>query len=75
MAVGDYTNFEIYEDEFYGQLNETLQQNSAVFNAASANTIVLETDPSVGNFQKEAFFQSIGSGLVSRRDAEAHRRL
>ena len=60
--------FTIYEDEFYGQLNETLVQNTEVFNAASGNAIVLETDPTVGNFQKEAFFQSIGEDLINRRD-------
>jgi hypothetical protein len=68
MAVGDYTNFTIYEDEFYGAMNETLVQNTEVFNAASNQAIVLEPDPSVGNFQREAFYESIGQGLVDRRD-------
>jgi hypothetical protein len=69
MAVGSYSNFEIYDDEFYGALNETLVQNTEVFNGASENAIVLEPDPSVGHFQREAFYQSIGAGLVGRRDA------
>lgn len=60
--------FTIYEDEFYSALNETLVQNTEVFNAASNNSIVLETDPSIGNFTKEAFFQSIGEDLITRRD-------
>jgi len=68
MAVGDYTNFEIYEDEFYGAMNETLVQNTEVFNAASQNAIVLEPDPTLGNFRREAFYESIGQGLISRRD-------
>lgn len=68
MAVGDYTNFEIYDDEFYGAMNETLVQNTEVFNAASQNAIVLEPDPTVGNFRREAFYDSIGQGLISRRD-------
>lgn len=68
MAVGDYTNFEIYDDEFYGSLNETLVQNTEVFNAASQNAIVLEPDPTVGNFRREAFYESIGQGLIERRD-------
>lgn len=68
MAVGDYTNFEIYDDEFYGAMNETLVQNTEVFNAASSNAIVLEPDPTIGNFRREAFYESIGQGLISRRD-------
>jgi hypothetical protein len=68
MAVGDYTNFEIYEDEFYGAMNETLVQNTEVFNAASQNALVLEPDPQVGNFRREAFYESIGSGLIDRRN-------
>jgi len=68
MAVGDYTNFEIYDDEFYGAMNETLVQNTEVFNEASQNAIVLEPDPTVGNFRREAFYDSIGQGLISRRD-------
>lgn len=68
MAVGDYTNFEIYDDEFYGAMNETLVQNTEVFNGASENAIVLEPDPTVGNFRREAFYESIGQGLVERRD-------
>jgi hypothetical protein len=69
MAIGDYTNFEIYPDEFYGAMNETLVENTEVFNAASQNALVLEPDPSRGHFQREAFYQSIGQGLISRRDA------
>lgn len=68
MAVGDYTNFEIYDDEFYGAMNETLVQNTEVFNAASQNAIVLEPDPTIGNFRREAFYESIGQNLISRRD-------
>lgn len=71
MAVGDYTNFEIYDDEFYGAMNETLVQNTEVFNAASQNALVLEPDPTIGNFRREAFYESIGSGLISRRDKGA----
>lgn len=68
MATGVYTDFVIYNDEFYSQFNETLTQFSDAFNGGSANSIVLITDPTKGNAKKEAFFQSIGSSLVSRRD-------
>jgi len=68
MAIGDYTNFAIYDDEFYGAMNETLVHNTEVFNAGSQNAIVLEPDPTIGNFRREAFYDSIGQGLISRRD-------
>jgi len=68
MSIGDYTNFEIYDDEFYGAMNETLVQNTEVFNAASQNALVLEPDPTIGNFRREAFYESIGTGLIGRRD-------
>jgi len=71
MAIGDYTNFEIYDDEFYGQLNETLVQNTEVFNAASQNALVLEPDPTVGNFRREAFYESIGQGIIERRQKDS----
>lgn len=67
MATGIYTDFVIYNDEFYSQFNETLTQFSDAFNAASQNSIVLITDPTKGNAKKEAFFQSITS-LITRRD-------
>jgi hypothetical protein len=71
MAIGDYTNFEVYDDEFYGAMNETLVQNTEVFNAASNNALVLEPDPTIGNFRREAFYESIGQGIIERRQKDS----
>jgi hypothetical protein len=67
MATGVYTDFVIYNDEFYSQFNETLTQYSNAFNQGSQNGIVLVTENTKGNAKKEAFFQSISS-LVTRRN-------
>lgn len=68
MAIGTYTSFRVYNDEFYGGMNETLEQNATAFNGASQNAIRLVTQAHKGHFHEDAFFTSIGSGLVSRRD-------
>lgn len=67
MATGVYTDFQIYQDEYYTAMNETLQQETEAFNAASANAIRLVADQHEGHFRKEAFFKQISS-LIARRD-------
>lgn len=67
MAIGKGSDFQIYNEQFFGGVIETLQQNADGFNAASAGTIKLVTLLRKGNYEQESFFKSI-SGLVSRRD-------
>ncbi len=67
MATGLASNFQIYHDEFYGGFVETIQQNVDAFNGASRNAIRLLTETHEGDYQKEAFFDVIGS-LITRRD-------
>ena len=67
MAIGTGATFQLYHDEFYGGFIETVQQNTDVFNAASAGAITLATDFHEGDYQKEAFFDVVAS-LISRRD-------
>jgi hypothetical protein len=58
MATSTKANFVLYDDQFYAGQVETLQRNINVFNAASGNTIRLESDMSKGDFMKESFFQN-----------------
>jgi len=68
MAINTRSNLQIYDDQFYGGMNEVLEQMGNAFNEQSRGAIRLITERSIGAFKEEAFFQSIGSGLVSRRD-------
>lgn len=69
MATGVYTDFKIYNDQFYSGMNETIMQNVDAFNAASGNAIRLVPQESRGNFREEAFFKEI-SGLIKRNVPE-----
>lgn len=68
MAETTIADFTIYNDEFHSGLTEVLQQQSNVFNGASANAIRLASRAVLGEYGKETFFSSLGSALVSRRD-------
>jgi hypothetical protein len=67
MSVGLGSDFKIYNEQFFGGVIETLQQNADGFNAASNGGIRLVTQLHKGNWEQESFFKSI-SALVSRRD-------
>lgn len=64
---GIFSDFKIYEDEFYGGMNDVIARNTVAFNGASSNAIQLVRNEHVGNFRKEAYFAQI-SNLVTRRD-------
>ncbi len=67
MAIGKYTDFKIYEEEFYGGMNDVIARNADAFNGPSNNAIRLVRSSHVGNFLKEAYYTQIAS-LVARRD-------
>lgn len=67
MAIGTYTDFKVYENEFFGGMSEALQQFSSVFNQGSNNTIRLVPRRMAGHYETESFFKNI-SGLIRRRD-------
>lgn len=67
MSIGKGSDFQIYNEQFFGGVIETLQQNADGFNAASNGGIRLITQLHKGNWEQESFFKSL-SGLVSRRD-------
>lgn len=64
---GIFSDFTIYEEEFYGGMNDVIARNTTAFNGASANAIRLVQQAHVGNFLKEAYFAQIAN-LVTRRD-------
>lgn len=68
MAETTIADFTIYQEEFHSGVTEVLQQNSSAFNGASAGSITLATMALMGEYAKETFFKSLGTGLVSRRD-------
>jgi hypothetical protein len=67
MAIGTKSDFKIYDEQFWGGVVETLQQNTDAFNAASLNCLRLVTRGVKGEYEKESFLKSTAS-LVARRD-------
>lgn len=67
MAIGKASDFKIYQEEFFGGFVEQIEQETNVFNGASAGSIQLIPNRLKGDYEKESFFKSI-SGIVSRRD-------
>lgn len=65
MAIGTAQN--VQDPFFLAGYFETLQQETDIFNAASAGALRLETSGEVGNFTKTTFAKAV-SGLISRRD-------
>lgn len=65
MALSDLA---VFSEETYSVMTETLMQQVALFNAASAGTIVLSASAHQGDYSDRAFFAEI-AGLVRRRNA------
>lgn len=70
MAIGLEADFVIYNQQFWGGVVETLQQNTEAFNAASQNAVRLVTRSILGDYERESFLKSTAS-LISRRDVTA----
>ena len=68
MAIGNKTDFKIYDKEFFGGMNEVLQQNTQVFNGASAGAVRLVTASLRGDFERTSFMKKVTGGTVSHRD-------
>jgi hypothetical protein len=67
MAIGDYTDFLVYPEQFFGGFGESLERNFDIFNAASVNTFILDAIQHRGHYRDESFWKTI-SGLIIRRD-------
>jgi len=69
-GTGVKSNMKVYHEEFFGGFNEIVQQNSNVFNGASANAIRLVPRMLKGDYDRESFFKAIET-IVSRRDTSS----
>lgn len=68
MAAGVSTsNWKVYEEQFWGGMTETNEQNTQAFNEASGGCIRLISAAKRGNFEQEAFLKKVAN-LVARRD-------
>lgn len=65
MALSDMV---VFDDFLYRSFTETITQQVELFNAASANALVLTAASNVGDFSQEAYYKAI-AGLVRRRNA------
>ena len=68
MAIGTKDGFKLYDREFFGGMNEVLQQNTEVFNGASGGAVRLVTSSLRGNFERESFMKKVTGGTVTHRD-------
>jgi hypothetical protein len=67
MAIGEQDEFVIYHDEFFAGMQETIDQQVALFDRVGGGALRIITQSSVGAFQKESFIKDI-STLITRRD-------
>jgi len=67
MAIGNKSNFKIYNEYAHSGYVETLQQVSEVFNQASLGTIKMVVNSRKGDFDYESFFKADDAGFISRR--------
>lgn len=67
MAAGKFSDFKIYEPEFFGGMFEAITQNVNAFNGASQGAIQLVAQSLKGHYEKTSFFKDI-QALITRRD-------
>ena len=71
MTIGNKTDFQIYQEEFFSGMNEVLQQYTNAFNVGSEGAIRLVTQGSKGDFEKMSFMRKLANGSVSHRDTSS----
>ena len=62
------TDMKVFNDFLYEAVTEVIDQQVALFNAASAGAIMLTSKRNVGDFSQKASFKAI-AGLMRRRDS------
>jgi len=67
MAIGQASDFVIYQEQFHTGVTEVMTQQANVFNEASNGAITLRTRLSKGDFIQQAFYQELAN-LVTRRN-------
>lgn len=70
MPTGTQADFKLYHDQFHSGLSEQLQDNNAIFNGASNNTIRLISDIRPGEYEDSSFFKDLGD-IVESRDPDS----
>lgn len=65
--AGTYSNFQIYDTEFFSGMTESVEQAAIEMNAGSAGTLIMRSNMHRGDFEKQSFFNRV-EGLISRRD-------
>lgn len=69
MSTSLFSDFKISNEVLQAAYVETLAQATDAFNGASANTILMEAPMAkAGHYERDAFFQAMTNGAVSRRD-------
>ena len=69
MAIGQVSDFQVYDEQFFGGWTEVLMQNTEAFNAVSRDTLRMVAQMKRGDFEDESFFEAIAAAnLISRRD-------
>lgn len=66
MALSD---LQVYSEYAYTTFTEVLQQQVALFNAATGGALLLSSAAHRGDFENTAFFAKIAGGTVRRRNA------
>ena len=66
MAIGSMSDFQIYPEQYYGGMYESIAQNINAFNGASNNALVLVNENIKGHYEYESFVQF--KDIVARRD-------
>ena len=65
--AGTFSNFQIYDTEFFSGMTESVEQAAIEMNAGSGGTLILRSNMHRGDFEKQSFFNRV-EGLISRRD-------
>lgn len=69
--AGNAADMVIYNEEFFGGMTETIQQEANVFNEASGGALRMSTRFVKGDFEKESFIKHIAD-LVADRDPDSN---
>lgn len=72
MAITNLSDFTIYNEQFHTGFQERLGQNDAVFNEASNGALRLISGEFEGDYRKDTFFKTLGSGIVTRQDTTSN---
>jgi hypothetical protein len=68
MPTSLTTDFKVYNAQFQAGMQEKLSQNATNILGGSDSAIAVVPREQLGEYEKEAFFKSIGEQLVSRQD-------